>query len=158
MRRLAIFLVLLQFSPSLASDEKASKEPMRSEDENAIIEATNVQRTQNGLQPLMVNTQLMTAARSHAANMAKQDKLSHDLDGQTAGDRVTASGYRFSRTGENIGWNFKTSREAVMGWMNSEGHRDNILSRDYTEIGVAVARNAAGAPYWVQVFATPRGQ
>lgn len=51
--------------------------------------------------------------------------------------------------------NHKDAKTVVAGWMDSEGHRANILKTDYTEIDVAVAKNAKGEPYWVQVFGKP---
>ncbi|HJZ53873.1 MAG TPA: CAP domain-containing protein, partial [Gemmataceae bacterium] len=101
------------------------------------------------------NARLFEAARAHAANMAKQDKLEHDLDGITASERVTTAGYRWSRTGENIAWSAPTPKEVVAGWMDSPPHKANILSEEFTEIGVGVASNAKGERYWVQVFGTP---
>ena len=57
--------------------------------------------------------------------------------------------------GENIAWNQKSPKDVVRAWMESEDHRENILHADYTEIGVAVAKNKKREPYWVQVFGKP---
>jgi uncharacterized protein YkwD len=127
-----------------------------SEDEQAVIDATNAERQAAGLGPLTADAKLLAAARGHAANMAKQDKLDHTLDGKTFDDRAKAAGYRYSRLAENIAWNQPTPKEVVAGWMNSKGHKANILNTEFTQIGVAVAKNAKGEPYWVQVFGTPR--
>jgi uncharacterized protein YkwD len=57
--------------------------------------------------------------------------------------------------GENIAHNQRTPKEAVAAWMASQGHKDNLLDARFTEIGVAMAKNAKGEAYWVQVFAVP---
>ena len=121
-------------------------------DEQAVIDRPNDERLTFALKPLKANPQLMEAARKHAENMAKQDKLEHVLDEKTPSDRTKAAGYKSGFVGENIAWNQKDAKEVLTGWMDSEGHRDNILKKEYTEIGVAVAKNAKGEPYWVQVF------
>ena len=136
--------------PAPKSDAKLS------EIEQAVIDATNAERKKAGLDPLTADPRLMEAARVHAANMAKLDKLDHTLDGQGADDRAKAAGYKFSRLAENIAWNQPKPSDAVAVWMDSRGHRENLLNKEYTQIGVAVAKNAKGEPYWVQVFGTPR--
>jgi uncharacterized protein YkwD len=133
----------------------AADEFKLSEDEKAVVELTNAERKKADLPPLKPDARLFAAARGHAANMAKQDKLEHDLDGKSAADRVADAGYKAGRSGENIGWNFPTPKAAVAGWMDSTAHKENILNADYTAIGVAVAKNEKGEPYWVQVFAAP---
>jgi uncharacterized protein YkwD len=127
-----------------------------SDAERLLLELTNAERTAAGLPPLRPSARLFAAARVHAANMARQGRLAHDLDGQTPADRVTTAGYPWSRMGENIGWNAPTPADAVAGWMSSPAHRANILTREFAEIGVAVVLNAKGEPYWVQVFGTQR--
>lgn len=124
-------------------------------DDQAVIDATNAERAKAGLPSLAPNAKLMLAAFGHANNMAKQSKLEHTLDGQTAGARVKAAGYDFRMTAENIAWNTRTPAATVQAWMESAGHKKNILTKEYTEIGVAVALNAKGELYWVQVFGTP---
>ena len=126
-----------------------------SPDEQAVVDATNIERKKADLPPVAPNPQLFAAARGHAANMAKQDMLEHTLDDKTPGDRVKAAGYRFAMTGENIAKNTRTPQKTLDAWMDSEGHKKNILTKEYTEIGVAVAKNDKGEPYWVQVFGKP---
>lgn len=153
MNRAVLFLAVIGWCATSSADDA----PFRlSADEAAVIDQANAERKKAGLDPLKPNPKLAAAARAHAANMAKQDKLDHDLDGKTPSDRVTTAGYVWSRTGENIGWNYPTPKAAVAGWMDSPPHKANILSTDYTEIGIGVAKNAKGERYWVQVFGTPR--
>ena len=106
------------------------EEPKLSKDEQEVIDLTNAERKAANLPPLKVNASLLEAARSHAANMAKQDKLEHVLDGKTHTDRTKAAGYASGFVGENISWNSKDPKETVAGWMNSQGHKDNILNKD----------------------------
>ena len=139
-------------APAMADDLKLS------EDEKAVIELTNAERKKADLPPLTANPKLFAAARAHAGNMAKQDKLAHELDDKTAEDRLKAASYKYSRYGENIGWKYDTPKVAIAAWMDSPIHKENILTKDFTEIGVAVAKNAKGEPYWVQVFGAPLGR
>lgn len=127
-----------------------------SDDEQAVINATNAERKKAKLTPLTPDPKLTEAARKHAANMANQDKLDHTLDGKDLADRAKAAGYAFRRLGENIAWNQPTPNTVVASWMDSKGHRANILNAQFTHIGVAVAKNKKDEPYWVQVFGTPR--
>ena len=118
----------------------------------AVIALTNEERGKARVPPLTVDPRLTDAAERHADRMAKRDRLSHTLDGRTVAERVRAAGYEYRTVGENIAWNQRTPAEVVGGWMTSRGHRQNLLSNDFTHIGVAVATNAKGEPYWVQVF------
>ena len=127
-----------------------------SADEQELLAATNAERKQAGLAELTPAPKLFAAARAHAANMAKQDKLSHELDGQHLPDRLQAAGYALAKAAENIAHNQSSPKEAVAAWMKSEGHKANLLDADVTEVGLAAAKNAAGEPYWVQVFGKPR--
>jgi uncharacterized protein YkwD len=87
--------------------------------------------------------------------MAKQSKLAHVLDGKSPVDRIKAEGYDCSRGGENVAWNDPTPKMVVATWMDSAAHKENILTKEFAEIGVGVAVNAKRERYWVQVFATP---
>ncbi len=156
MRRFAVLLFALAPLAAIGADDKKKDDPKDelklSADEKAVVDRTNDERLAFALEPLKANPRLMDAARKHAENMAKQDKLNHVLDENGPGDRVEAAGYKYRAVGENIAWNQPGPKEVVAAWMDSEDHRDNMLNKDYTEIGVAVAKNAKGEPYWVQVF------
>jgi uncharacterized protein YkwD len=75
--------------------------------------------------------------------------------GQSPGNRVRASGYVPFTWGENIAAGYPTAAEAMAGWMSSEGHRDNILGPQFTEIGLGVVANARGDLFYTQDFGTP---
>ena len=151
-----LFLAVCLFALPATADEPKADEVKLSDDERAVLDATNAERKKAELKPLATNAKLLAAARKHAANMAEQDKLEHTLDDKTSADRVTAAGYDYRKTGENIAWNPPAPKEAVAGWMDSKPHRENLLNGEFTDIGVAVAKNKKGEPYWVQVFGTPK--
>ena len=127
-----------------------------------VVELTNIERAKAGLSPLELNNRLLNAAQDHSNDMAQDDFFSHTgADGSSIGDRVRASGYQYSTTGENIAAGQTTPAQVVEGWMNSPGHRANILNPNYTEIGVGYEylQNDTGSVnynhYWTQVFGTP---
>ncbi|MEB3885987.1 CAP domain-containing protein [Lyngbya sp. CCY1209] len=124
-----------------------------------VIELTNNFRAQNGLSPLEFDPQLATAAQTHTENMAFQDFFSHTgADGSDVGDRVTNTGYNYSTVGENIGAGYQTPEAVVQGWIESPGHRANLLNPDFQEIGVGYflleedTGNENWNYYWTQVF------
>ena len=131
---------------------------------NRVLELTNVERAKAGLKPLALDNQLTQAAQGHSDSMAVDDFFSHTgADGSSVGDRVRDTDYNFSRTGENIAVGQRTPEQVVEGWMNSPGHRANILNANYTEIGIGYEylQNDTGSVnynhYWTQVFGTPQG-
>jgi len=123
--------------------------------ERVLLELTNQERAKKKLPPLRPNAELFAAARNHSANMAKQNKMAHELDGQAPGERVRAAGYVPFNWGENIASGYSTAAEAVAGWMSSEGHRDNMLNPSFTEIGLGIVADERGNLFYTQVFGTP---
>ncbi len=124
-------------------------------DERSILEATNAERAQRTLPPLQVDPMLMRLARTQSDRMARLSQISHELEGQTFSKRMQETGYRFPSCGENCAEGASTPREAVSDWMSSPGHSANILSKQYTHIGVAVSTSPSGRRYFTQVFASP---
>ena len=124
----------------------------------SIVDLTNAERRDAGMAALRASSALMQAAQIHAEQMARTGQMSHEIPGvryPTPSDRLAAVGYRWGSFGENIAMG-QTSAAAVMdSWMRSSGHRANILNSRFREIGVGVARDSAGRPYYVQVFASP---
>lgn len=135
--------------PNAASPEELAKT------EKAVFDLANAERKKVQLAPLVANPLLTKAARSHSANMAKQSRLEHTLDGKTVGGRLTDVGYVWRSCGENIALGPQTPADAISAWMSSPGHKDNMLSKDFTHIGVASATGADGQQYWTMVLATP---
>ena len=124
--------------------------------EQEVIDLTNEERKKEKLNPLKPAPLLFASARKHSVNMAKQDKLEHELDEKSNKDRVNAENYKWSRLAENIAMGQKSPKQVVEAWMNSEGHRKNILTPELTEIGIGIEKNAKGQIYWTQNFGTPR--
>lgn len=133
--------------------------------EAAIIEITNTVRTEAKLGTVAANPALTAAARAYATVLAKSGKFSHDADGSLS-DRTERTGYRHCTVAENLA-SFQDSRgfesralakSAMEGWLNSPGHRQNLMSPPMTEIGVAVAKTADKDPKFilVQLFGRPQ--
>ena len=123
----------------------------------ATVEAHNARRADAKLPPLVAEPKLTAAATDHAKEMAKLGKMTHDgADGSTASQRVERAGYVFRTTGENVAYGQKTVEEVMDAWMNSPGHKKNILG-DFTQIGVGVAPAADGTLYWCVDFGRPLG-
>lgn len=124
--------------------------------EDEVLDLTNTERAEVGCPPLVAEDRLRTAARGHSLDMAEQDYFSHtSLDGRTMRDRVEDAGYTgWTRIAENIAAGQDTPESVVAAWMNSEGHRRNILNCAYTELGVGVAESPGSAYgiYWTQNF------
>ena len=90
-------------------------------------------------------------------NLAAQNVLAHELDGDRGGDRLEREGYEFLRWAENISRGYDTPADAVDAWMKSKlGHREHILNGKLVHIGVGVATNAKEVRYYCVVFAAPR--
>lgn len=131
--------------------------------EQEVLNLVNQERASAGCAPLSANDKLVTAARGHSDDMAQNDFFSHTgSDGSSAGDRISREGYSWSRWGENIAAGYTSPASVMNGWMNSSGHRANILNCAYTEIGIGYIylANDTGSTnyrhYWTQDFGTPR--
>jgi uncharacterized protein YkwD len=147
--------------PGLADDKKDKPKEELSRDEQALLELTNKERAKQKLPPLKANAVLSRVARDHSANMARKKEMNHVLDGKNPKDRVRASGYKAGYIGENIAWS-DDPRTKMVGfmelWMNSRQHRENILGKNYEEIGLGVVRVDKNTVYCTQVFARPAGR
>ncbi|SCL30079.1 Uncharacterized conserved protein YkwD, contains CAP (CSP/antigen 5/PR1) domain [Micromonospora nigra] len=120
-----------------------------------VVKLANAERAKAGCDPLSIDDKLTTAAQRHSQDQADHRNMSHTgSDGSNPGDRIERVGYQWRTYGENVAWNQKTPEAVMAAWMNSDGHRANILNCSFTEIGVGVANS--NGPYWTQVFATPR--
>src|SRR5262245_20219319 len=145
------FAIALVASPAVLSQETSTNKLTAEEKE--ILTLTNAARKEYQLPPLIINATLLKSAREHSANMAKQNKMSHTLDDKSPYDRLRTAGYVFQAAGENIasGDSAVSLKEIFQGWMNSEGHRKNILSSSYLEIGLGIAESGE-QKYYTQVF------
>jgi len=126
-------------------------------EEKEVLELTNKERAKEKLPPLKPNPVLMKVARAHSQNMAKQEKLAHELDGKKPHERAADAGYKGGWIGENCarGDAPYPPKDVVQGWMESAGHRKNMLDTKYKEIGIGAAKSASGNIYWTQVFGKP---
>ena len=124
--------------------------------ETAVLVIVNAERAKAGCKPLTVDPPLAAAARKHSADMAARDYFSHTTpDGVTFSQRIDAEGYRWSFVGENIAAGQRNATEVMKAWMNSPGHRANILNCQFRNIGIGVVQNGK-SPVWTQDFGTPR--
>ena len=118
-----------------------------------VVTLTNAERAKAGCGPLEVNATLTAVAQAHSQDMATNNYFDHNSqDGRTPFDRMTAAGYRYSTAAENIAAGQRTPQDVMTAWMNSPGHRANIMNCDAKAIGVGMARSSDGTPYWTQMF------
>lgn len=122
-----------------------------------VIALTNAVRARAGCGRVVLDSDLAQAARAHSVDMARRGYFSHYTpNGGNPGRRIASAGYRWSTYGENIAWGQPNANTVMRDWMNSPGHRANILNCRYRNIGVGIAYNARGVPYWTQEFARGR--
>lgn len=117
----------------------------------AVLSRVNTARAQNGLSPLTLDSAMTRAANVRAAELAK--RFSHTRPNGTRGLTALAeAGVSYRAAGENIAAGQQTAQAVMAAWMNSSGHRANILSAKYSRLGVGQAV-IGGRTYWVQLFA-----
>lgn len=123
--------------------------------EHDVIQLCNQERAKHGLQPLRAEWQVSRVARIKSQDMRDRRYFSHTSP--TYGspfDMLRAFNISYRAAGENIAMGQTNAREVVRSWMNSEGHRKNILSPTFTHIGVGYAEGGQGRYYWTQMFIT----
>lgn len=122
-----------------------------------VVTLTNIERAQHGLRPLSTHARLTAIAQTHSEDMVRRSFFSHrNPDGKQVWHRATAMGYPYRKVAENIAAGQRTAAEVVQGWMDSPGHRANILDGELTQIGVGYALGGRYGTTWTQVFGTPR--
>jgi uncharacterized protein YkwD len=166
-------LVLLATLPSAAVEskkDKADKKDKKTEpkfklsaDEQTLLKLLNAARAKEKLPALKVSPLLTKIARAHSANMAKQGKMAHVLDGKGPAERAKDAGYDYRKIGENVAFSDDGDEgptplsEIQEMWMKSKAHRKNILEPKYREVGLAVVRTRKGKAYYTQLFGVLRG-
>lgn len=116
-----------------------------------VVDLVNAERAKEGLAPLTVNTKVQAAAQVRA--MESEKLFSHTRpDGSSFATALKEQGVSYRRAGENIAWGQRTPQQVVNAWMNSAGHRANIMNPNFTTIGVGYYQNANGTNYWCQLF------
>jgi uncharacterized protein YkwD len=125
--------------------------------EAQVLTLVNQERAKAGCQPLTADSRLATAARLHSEDMAARNFFDHtNPDGVTFDQRITKAGYRSSGAAENIAKRQTTPASVMEAWMNSPGHRANILNCGLKNLGVGVAYQGR-TPIWTQDFGSPLG-
>ncbi|WP_433531928.1 CAP domain-containing protein [Micromonospora sp. CA-263727] len=144
-----------QGSPSRGTSASATPSTGATSEAAEVVALVNAERAKAGCDALSIDEKLMTAAQRHSQDQADTQNMSHTgSDGSDPGTRIDRVGYAWRTYGENVAWNQKTPAAVMEAWMNSPGHKANILNCAFTEIGVGVA--SSNGPYWTQVFAAPR--
>ncbi len=121
-----------------------------------ILELTNYSRESYNEQPLLENPQLDQAAQAKAQDMLDNQYFAHNSpQGRTPWDFIKASGYNYAVAGENLAINFYSAEGVEQAWMNSPGHKANILNKDFQDIGIGIVQgqyNGVKAVFVVQMF------
>lgn len=137
-----------------AVEEKSVETPVQNDNisaiEKAVLDLTNVERQKAGLQPLQIDKNLMNSARQKSTDMARNNYFSHTSP--TYGspfDQMKANGISYRSAAENIAMGQRSAEEVVKAWMESPGHRQNILTPNFTHIGIGYDANGQ---YWTQQF------
>lgn len=132
-------------------DPFAASEPLV----KRVLDLMNDERDKAGLAPLKFSDKLCVTARWHAMDMAVGNYFEHrDRQGRTVGERLSSFGYQYRYCGQNIAAGQQSPEEVVKAWMKSPGHRENILRREFREVGIAFVQNPNSryGRYWVQDF------
>lgn len=135
-----------------AEQKPAEEAKSLSEFEQRVVELTNAERTKQGLPALKIDTELSKVARVKSEDMQKNNYFDHNSP--TYGspfDMMKKFGISYTSAGENIAQGQRTPEEVVQAWMNSAGHRANILNNGFTHIGVGYVESGN---YWTQQFIT----
>ena len=126
--------------------------------EYQLVDLINAERTRRGLSALRVNSVLMQVAEAHSQDMVDRNFFDHtNPDGQRPRDRLDEAGYAWWYCGETIGGGYDTAQAMFTAWMESTaGHREIILSPNFTEIGIGYVTGGSNDYYWTADFARPQ--
>lgn len=126
--------------------------------EDEVIRLVNVERSKYGLQSLTKNWEASRVARYKSQDMIDKGYFAHISPTYGSPFQMMEDfGLRFSAAAENIAYGQTTAQDVMNAWMNSDGHRANILNRSYSQIGVGAAKSYNGTLYWTQMFLKPIG-
>lgn len=116
-----------------------------------VVDLVNAERAKEGLSPLTLDSRVQSAAQVRA--MECEQLFSHTRpDGSSFATALKEQNVSYRSAGENIAWGQRSPKEVVNAWMNSSGHRANIMNPNFTTIGVGYYQNANGVNYWCQLF------
>ncbi len=142
-------------TPGNGSTEESTPEDDSTTGEHAFLKEVaalvNAERAKEGLSPLTISTKVQAAAQVRAGESAQL--FSHTRpNGTSFATALKEQNVSYKGAGENIAWGQKTPEAVMKAWMNSSGHRANIMNPNFTTIGVGYYVNANGTPYWCQLF------
>ncbi|HUW83556.1 MAG TPA: CAP domain-containing protein [Phycisphaerae bacterium] len=122
-----------------------------------VIDLVNAERVAEGMAPLRADGTLAEMAEDYACEMVEGEFFAHENPdtGSTPGTRADDHGYVYYEVGENLAVGYDSPEDVMVAWMDSPGHRANILHDSYTELGVGVRVALDGQIYWVQEFGDP---
>jgi uncharacterized protein YkwD len=141
--------VLQQCNPAPAKPKITAPAGWSASFPTDVVNMANAERKARGIAPLAINAQLVAAAKNHSWDQANRMTLTHTgANGSNPGQRMAAAGYGARTWGENVAAGFVTASSVMKGWMNSSGHRANMLSANFTEVGVGAVTGANGVIYW----------
>lgn len=116
-----------------------------------VLELVNAERAKAGVAPLTLDTSAQAAAETRAKEI--KSSFSHTRpNGSSFSTALTEAGVTYRASGENIAYGQKSPEAVMNGWMNSSGHRANILNKNFTSIGIGHYQDGAGVDYWTQLF------
>jgi uncharacterized protein YkwD len=164
--RLVVLALLALLATAAGQGARApGPDPLLAPAAAEIVAGSNAFRVAQGRLPTRPVAALDAAAREFAQFMARSDRYGHNADDREPAERATAQGYAYCVLSENIAYQFNSrgfesaealARRFVQGWIDSPGHRRNLLAPGVTETGVAIARSArSGRYYAVQMFGHP---
>jgi uncharacterized protein YkwD len=153
-RRLAnlVLLPVALFGAVAVASPAHAAAPTTVQLQSDILTATNAQRAKHGCGKLRLDANIARAARNHSAFMAKTGTFSHVGSGNSSFvTRIKAQGYAAALS-ENIAWGYRSGADVVTAWMNSAGHRANILNCSAKSVGIGAVYAANGNPYYTEDF------
>lgn len=150
---LLVIIALLALSNVSAFAVAGTTPPVNPSYEQMVVQLVNVERQKNGLPELYYDSAISDVARTKSADMAVNSYFSHYSPTYgMASDMLLSFGITWTAWGENIASGQDTPEMVVSQWMNSPSHRENILSPNFTFLGVGYYVDSSGTPYWTQMF------
>lgn len=140
-------------SDNIESGNNESVESNSSDEANQVLQLVNKERSKQGLKSLTLSKELTSIANTKAKDMAVNRYFDHRSPTYgTPFEMLQKFGVKYKSAGENIAAGQKTPAQVMESWMNSSGHRANILNKSYTELGVGFYQGGSYDTYWVQLF------
>lgn len=151
--RLALSVVFALTASSALAQGNCIAPPNLQALATALGQGVNAARQGQGLRALRADGDLMRAAQIHACDIGRHGRMTHQgADGSNSAERAERAGFNTCLTAENLAWGLPRAEQIVAGWMNSPGHRRNILLDRATHYGIGIAEGPQG-PMWVMLYA-----